>query len=76
MYAVVDGDNKTPLPRYFKERIYSKEEREQEGWLNLQRIRQEEEKARGLNPTYDRDKQESIKQAYRTMYKKATKNRK
>lgn len=64
------------MPRYYKERIWSKEEREDISWLNLQRIRKKEEEEMRRNPNYQRDKQEAIKQAYRSMYSKAIKNRK
>lgn len=73
-YARIDG-HKVALPRYYKDRIYTDEQRENLAWHQVQRIRKEEEEARVLDPDYDRNKQESIKQAYKDMYAKSKQKR-
>lgn len=73
-YARLDG-HKVALPRYYKDRIYTDEEREHIAWHQVQRIRKEEEEARARDPAYDYNKQQSINQAYKDMYAKSKQKR-
>lgn len=72
MYLNYDGGKKCSMPRYYKDRIYSQAERSeiagyQKGQIEKKTI-QEVEKAYASEKNYARDKNESVKAAYRKMY--------
>lgn len=52
----IEGGKKIAMPRYYKNKIFTDQERKQIGFFSVIKNRALEERARLLNPNYDRDK--------------------
>lgn len=67
MYCNIPGGGKIGMPRYFKERVYEKWDRQRIGQKLLEKMRTEEYKEAAKNPQYARNKQQAIISAFRQM---------
>lgn len=75
MYCNTQDNVKIAMPRYYKDKIYSMEEREEIQWHFQQKIRKETEKFNS-SPDFEallRNKKAGITAAYERMYYKSTK---
>lgn len=73
MYLPLENGKKCPMPRYYKEKIYSKE---QQGWLKgiMESIAFERDWLNSLDPDYKWNKLQADKAAFKKMHKSSTKN--
>lgn len=72
-YIPLPGNKKAPIPRYYKEKIYSKE---QLGWLKgiMEAISFDNDIENHRYKDYDKRKVEADKAAFKKMYQSSTKN--
>lgn len=71
MYVPIEDGKKISMPRYYKERIYTEQERKRIGFLSRVQMISNLEKEMSENPNYHHDKAESDKAAFRRMNHKA-----
>lgn len=77
MYIALKDGKKISMCRYFKDKIYTKEQREHIGAYQATRIKEQQEKERQeYGPNYERDKAEAYAQAQRKKGLQANKNNK
>lgn len=76
MYCNLKGGDKVGMPRYFKQKIYTEEERQRVGFYTRLRMIEELEEIMRDNPDYYRDKAQSDAAAFRLMNKNSSLNNK
>lgn len=75
MYLTYEGNKKMAMPRYYKDKLYTKEQRQHIGAYQAARMQDElQKKIAAYGPNYYRDKAESDRAALERMKYKSNKN--
>lgn len=76
MYVNIEQNKKIAMPRYYKQRIYTDEQRKKIAWFNQEKYEQQEEKLKlELGENYNNVMAERHLQQFKKMHKNATKNK-
>lgn len=66
MYCPIEDGKKIAMPRYYKNKIYTEQQREIAGQATLDRIRQKQETSESITP---HEHEQARRAAYKRMYK-------
>lgn len=75
-YLTTPEGNKISMPRYYRDKIYTEEQKLAVGYFNRQRIEQMEAEAIQKNPNYLQEKAVNNAAAFKKMYKNSSHNQK
>lgn len=75
MYLTYEGNKKMAMPRYYKDKLYTKEQRQHIGAYQASRMEQEQaQRIKDYGPNYYRDKAEADKAALASLIYRSNKN--